>query len=125
MYRFDSQRHINILQAAIEVIQGEEIFIEDKKPLSETLRKHLELEKEALDNANRLMGKTWVEENKGLKGLLQIWRDDEKRHHSVLKELTSKPYFQLGTNDMVALFREEKFLEERYRKSKAFKAKHE
>ena len=125
MYRFDSQRHINILQAAIEVIQGEEVFIEDKKPLSETLRKHIELEKEALYNANRLMGKTWVEENKGLKGLLQIWRDDEKRHHSVLKELTSKPYFQLGTNDMVALFREEEFLEERYRKSKAFKAKHE
>ena len=125
MYRLDSQRHINILQAAIEVIQGEEVFIEDKKPLSETLRKHLEFEKEALDNANRLMGKTWVEENKGLKGLLQIWRDDEKRHHAALKELTSKPYFRLGTNDMVALFREEEFLEDRYRKSKAFKAKHE
>jgi hypothetical protein len=122
MYRLDSQRHINILQAAIEVIEGENVFIEDRKPLAETLGKHLELEKEALDNANKILGKSWVDENKGLKGLLQMWRDDEKRHHAALKELTSKPYFRLGSNDMVALFRGEEFLEERHRRAEDFKA---
>ena len=36
MFRLDSQRHINIIQAAIEIIQGEEVFIEDRAPLKET-----------------------------------------------------------------------------------------
>ncbi len=121
MFRLDSQRHINILQAAIEIIKGEEVYIEDKKPLAETLEKHLALEKKALDNANKLLNKAWVDENKGLKGLLQLWRDDEKRHHRAIKDLTSNTYLRLSSNDMVALFRGEEFLEERYKKSKAFK----
>jgi len=123
MFRLDSQRHINILEAAIEIIEGEEVFIEDKKPLAETLEKHLELEKQALDNANKILGKSWVDENKGLKGLLQLWRDDEKRHHKAIKDLSSNTYLRPASNDMVALFRGEEFLEERYRKSKAFKEK--
>ena len=123
MYRLDSQKHINIIQAAIEVIQGEEVFIEDRKPLAETLKQHLELEKEALDNANKILNKIWVEENKGLKGLLELWREDERRHHKGLKEITSRPYIRLNSNDMVTLFRGEEFLEERYRRAKEFKAK--
>lgn len=123
MYRLDSQRHINIIQAAIEVIQGEEVFIDDRKPLAETLKQHLELEKEALDNANKVLGKAWVEENKGLKGLLEYWRDDERRHHKALKDLTSKPFIRMSSNDMVTLFRGEEFLEERYKKAKEFREK--
>ena len=57
MFKLDSQRHINILQAVIEVIEGEEVFIEDKTPLSKTLEKHLALEKQALDNANKILNK--------------------------------------------------------------------
>jgi hypothetical protein len=123
MFRLDSQRHINLLQAAIEVIEGEEVYIEDREPLAQTLGKHLELEKEALDNANRILAKLWVSENKGLKGLLEIWRDDEKRHHKTLRDLTSRPYFRLSNNDMVAIFRGEEFLEKRYRRSKEFMEK--
>ena len=123
LYLLDSQRHINILQAAIEIIRGEELFIEDRAPLAGTLGKHLELEKNALDNANKILNKIWIDENKGLKGLLELWRDDERRHHGGLKDLTSKPYFRLGSNDMVAIFRGEGFLEERYRKSKEFKSR--
>jgi hypothetical protein len=123
MLRRDSQRHINILEAVIEIIEGQEVFIEDKKPLAETMEKHLALEKQALDNANKILGKAWVDENKGLKGLLQLWRDDEKRHHRAIKDLSSKTYLRIASNDMVAIFRDEEFLEERYRKSKAFKEK--
>lgn len=123
MFRLDSQRHINIIQAAIEIIQGEEVFIEDRAPLKETFKKHLELEAEALKKANSVLKNQWVDENQGLKYLLQIWRDDEKRHHSALKNITSKPYIRMTSNDFVAMFRDEEFLEERYRKSKAFKEK--
>jgi hypothetical protein len=121
MFRLNSQRHINILEAAIEIIEGEEVFIEDKKPLAQTLEKHLALEKQALDNANKLLGKAWVDENKGLKGLLSLWREDEKRHHRAIKDLSSKTYLRLASNDMVALFRGEEFLEERYKKAKEFR----
>jgi hypothetical protein len=123
MYRLDSQRHINILQAAIEIIEGEEVYIENKKTLARTLKKHLELEEEALKTANKILNKVWIDENKGLKGLLQFWRDDEKRHHAGLKKLTSKIYFRIDSRDMVVLFRDEDFLEERYRRSKAFREK--
>ena len=81
------------------------------------------LEKQALDNANKLLGKAWVDENKGLKGLLSLWREDEKRHHRAIKDLSSKTYLRLASNDMVALFRGEEFLEERYKKAKKFREK--
>ena len=122
MFRLDSQRHINIIQAAIEIIQGEDVFIEDRAPLKETFKKHLEAE--ALKKDNGLLRKQWVEENQGLKNLLQMWRDDEKRHHAALKTITSKPYIRMTSNDFVSTFRDEEFLEDRYRKSKAFKEQH-
>lgn len=31
MFRLDSQRHINMLQAVIDVVEGEDVFIEEKK----------------------------------------------------------------------------------------------
>ncbi|MBN2335390.1 hypothetical protein JXL21_07490 [Candidatus Bathyarchaeota archaeon] len=123
MFRLDSQRHINILQAAIEIIEGEDVFIEDKQDLKESLKKHLELEAEALKKANQLLGRQWINETQGLKQLLEMWRNDEKRHHAALKELSQRTYFQLNSNDFVQMFRGEDFLEERYRRAKAFKEK--
>ena len=123
MFRLDSQRHINILQAVIEIIEGEDMLIEDKKDLKESLVKHLELEAEAIKKANKVLGKQVINETQGLKILLEIWRDDEKRHHKALKELSTKTFYQLGVNDMVALFRDEEFLEERYLRAKQFKEK--
>lgn len=125
MFRLDSQRHINIIQAAIEIIEGEDVFIEDREPLRETLKKHLELEAEALKRANDLLKKQWIDETSGLKNLIEMWRDDEKRHHKSLKQIISKPYLRLASNDMVTLFRDEVFLEERYRRGKAFREKQE
>ena len=123
MFRLDSQRHINIIQAAIELLEGEDVFTEDKEPLKESLARHLELEAEALRRANTILGKVWVEETKGLKELLHMWRDDERRHHAAIKDLASRTYFRLTSNDMVALFRDEAFLEDRYRKSRQFREK--
>ena len=122
MFRLDSQRHVNILQAAVEIINGEEVYIEDRNTLANTLSKHLELEAEALKNANKILSQDWVDENKGLKNLLELWRG-EKRHHSALKRIVDRPYFRIGSNDLVAVFRGEEFIEERYRRSKEYKEK--
>lgn len=125
MFRLDSQRHINIIQAAIEIIEGEDVFLEDREPLRESLKKHLELEAEALKKANMLLRKQWIDETKGLKNLIELWRDDEKRHHKSLKEIINKPYLRLASNDMVTLFRDEVFLEERYKRGKEYREKKE
>ena len=63
MFRLDSQRHINIIQAAIEIINGEEVYIEDRGPLKKSFKKHLELEAEALKKANSVLRNLWVDEN--------------------------------------------------------------
>jgi len=68
----------------------------------------------ALKKANNVLRNQWVGENQGLKNLLQIWRDDEKRYHAALKNITSKPYIRMTSNDFVSMFRDEEFLEDRY-----------
>jgi hypothetical protein len=123
MFRLDSQRHINILQAVTEVIEGEDVLIEDKKELQESLKKHLELEAEAVKRANKVLSKQMINENQGLKMLLEIWRDDEKRHHKALQELMKKTFYPIGATDMVAIFKGEEFLEERHLRAKQFKEK--
>jgi hypothetical protein len=123
MFRLDSQRHIYVLQAVVEVIEGEDMLIEDKKELHDSLKKHLELEAEALKKANNVLGKRMINENQGLKMLLEIWRDDEKRHHKALQELAKKNYFQISATDMVTIFKGEEFLERRYLRSKQFREK--
>ena len=103
-----------------EVIEGVDVFIEDRKPLKETFKKHLELESESLNRANSVLRRQWVDETPGLKNLIQMWRDDEKRHHEGLKKIISKPFIRMASNDMITIFRGEEFLEERYRKSKEY-----
>ena len=125
MFRLDSQRHINILQTVAEVVQGEEIFMEDKEELTESLKKHLELEAEAIKMANNLLGKSIIAENQGLNLLLEGWRYDERRHHKTLQNLTNKLYFRIGSTDFVSMFRDEDFIEERYRRHKEWEEKAE
>ena len=120
MFKLDSQRHVNLIQSSIDVIEGGDIFMEDKQILGDSLSEHLSLEAEALKRADMVLGKSIVRDNEGLKGLLEIWRDDEKRHHKVLKNLVSKKYFSIDERDMVSMFRDEAFLEERYQRSKRF-----
>ncbi len=70
-----------------------------------------------------MLKKQWIDETKGLKNLIEMWRDDEKRHHNALKKMINKPYFRLAANDMIGIFRDEEFLEDRYRKSKEYRAR--
>ncbi len=119
----DCQKHIHILQACIEIINGEDVLLEDKKDIKENLLKHIKIEEESIKKADKILRKTFIQDNKGLTELLNIWRDDEKRHAKALKKLADRTYFQLSSNDWVGIFREEPFLEKRYLSAKKFQEK--
>jgi hypothetical protein len=116
----DCHKHIDLLQACIEIIKGEDVLLEDKKDIKENLSKHIKIEEDSIKKADKILRKTIIQDNKGLTELIKIWRDDEKRHTEALKKLADQTYFRLSTNDWVGLFRDEMFLEERYVRSKKF-----
>ena len=63
----------------------------------------------------------WIRETKGLKELITQWRDDEKRHHQALRNLTRVPFFridEIGSDSFIALFQGWEKLEERYTRQK-------
>lgn len=123
MIRLDSQKHIDICRAAIDIIEGKDVLMEERRDLRESLKRHLELEKESIDAANGILKHGWVSDNQGLNELIRGWRDDERRHHKALKELSEKRFFRVESTDWVSLFREEDFLEERYLRSKKYQQK--
>jgi hypothetical protein len=123
MIMFDSQKHIEILQAAIDIIKGTEVLMEDRKDLKEGLKRHLLLEMESIKASEKVLNYRWVVNTTGLKELLEGWRDDEKRHHQALKKLSNKLFIEASPNDFSTLFRGDDFLEERYLRSKRMQEK--
>jgi rubrerythrin len=118
MIMFDSQKHIEVLQAVIDIIQGKDVLREDRKDLKEGLKRHLSLEMESIKASEKILNYRWLVNTPGLKELLEGWRDDEKRHHQALKKLSNKLYIEANPNDFSTLFRGDDFLEERYLRSK-------
>ncbi|MBN1682847.1 hypothetical protein JW865_04770 [Candidatus Bathyarchaeota archaeon] len=116
----DSQKHIEILQTAIEIIKGQDILIKDREEIKTNLKKHLELEEDSINRGDNLLKFNWLRENKGLASLIESWRDDEKRHHKFLKELSEKPFILINSNDFASVFRDETFFEDRYVRSKKY-----
>jgi rubrerythrin len=125
MINLDSRKHIDICHTAIEILQGRDVFKEHKDDLLKGLKEHMELEKDSVKRANKLLKSNLISENKALKALLEKLRDDEKRHHNALKKLSEKPFFQIDPNDFTVIFQGEDFAEDRYRKSKEFREKRE
>ena len=123
MIMFDSQKHMVSLQAAIDIIEGKDVLTEDRKGLKEGLKRHIELEMESIKAAEKTLKHLWVQNTAGLKVLLETWRDEEKRHHKILKQLSEKPYIKI--DQMHAAFRDNYFFEERYLRSKQFLEKQE
>jgi hypothetical protein len=123
MIMFDSQKHIEILQAAIDNIEGHDILKEDRKELREGLKKHIELEMESIKSAEKVLNFTWLRNTKGLRELIEGWRDEEKRHHQSLKKLSMKPFIMADPNDLTTLFQNDEWIEERYLRSKRMQEK--
>lgn len=121
MIQTDSMKHIDMLQSAKEIIQGQDILIKDRNVLKVNLQKHLEFEKTSIEKGNQLLRYQWIKDKKGLHTLLQNWRNEEKRHHNFLKTLAKKPYIPISSGDWHAIFgTEETFFEKRYLRSKRF-----
>ena len=120
MIRHDSQKHIMMLKIIVDFLDGKEVFTQDRKSLVDTLKKHLELEKESIHKGETLLNQSWLRDRKGYRTIIESWVEDERRHHKFLKELSEKPYIPISSDDFAAVFRDEDFFEERYRRSKAF-----
>ena len=118
MIQLDSKKHIEICKLAIEVLEGEEVFSEDKTEIIGGLRDHVELEKGSIDRANEMLKNVWISENQALSEMIKKLRDDERSHHETLRKLTEKPFFRFDPQDLMVIMRGFEFAEERYRRSK-------
>jgi rubrerythrin len=125
MIQLDSRKHIDICETAIEILMGEDVLKEEKQELLEGLRAHIELERGAIERANEILKNTWIKENKALTALFKKLRDDERRHHQMLKNLTDQTFFRQDPRDLAYVFRDTGFLEARYRRSRDFWRKRE
>ena len=67
---YDSQKHIEICQLVIEVLQGTDILRAERQELLTGLKRHITLEKEAINTANQVLKNEWMRETKGLKELI-------------------------------------------------------
>ena len=123
MIMLDSRKHIAICQAAIQVLEGEEVFTDDKPVIMENLAKHLEIEAEALKRANKLLQNEWIIETQALNEMIKKLRDDERKHIETMKKLVEKPFFKFDPRDLVVVMRGMEFAEERYKKQQAFREK--
>jgi bacterioferritin (cytochrome b1) len=118
MIMFDSQKHMVSLQAAIDIIEGRDVLREDRKDLKDGLKRHIELEMESIKAAEKTLQYVWVRNTPGLKFLLEAWRDEEKRHHRILKQLSERPFIKI--DQLATAFKGEDFFEKRYLSSKRF-----
>ena len=128
MMQLDSMKHVDVCHVALDVLLGEDVLQTEKKELVDGLKRHVELEKGAVDMVNKMLKNVWIKENQGLKVLIERLRDDEKNHHQALKELTEKTFFRLDTShDFSAIWRlshgDVEWLEERYARSRKHEKK--
>jgi hypothetical protein len=101
------------------ILQGQDVFKENKAEILKGLKEHKTLEEDTrAQRANKILGSVWIRENQALKILIEKLRDDEKRHNTALDKLTSKPFFRLDPRDFTVIMQSQEFAEERYRKSK-------
>ena len=121
MIRHDSQKHIMMLGVVLNFLDsGEDVYIADRRGLADSLKRHLELEKESIQQGEQLLKHSWIRDRKGYKSIIESWVQDEKRHHKFLKQLSDAPFTPIISDDLFSGFRDEVFFEERYRSSKAF-----
>jgi hypothetical protein len=91
MIMFDSQKHIEALQTVIDNLEGRDILKDDRMDLREGLRRHIELELESIKAAEKVLDYSWLRKIPGLKEIIEAWRDDEKRHHRILRSSQRSP----------------------------------
>ncbi|MEM3012898.1 MAG: hypothetical protein QW084_06010 [Candidatus Hadarchaeales archaeon] len=83
----DSVKHARMYEAALKLLQGmvrEEVKEEQLREQEELLRKHLKWEEELLEKIDSVLPQV---EDERVRMLLQAIREDERRHHLLLKKV--------------------------------------
>jgi rubrerythrin len=82
----DSNKHATLLKALRKAVEGPTPFISEKErdKIGEGIAKHIEIEAKAIETYQELADKSGSEQ---VKTIALMIREDEVRHHALLKEL--------------------------------------
>ena len=82
----DSQKHAALLRSLKKAVEGPTPFIstEERDTIAKGIEKHIEMEKEAVETYTDLMNES---DNKQVQTIAAMIREDELKHHALLKEL--------------------------------------
>jgi len=105
--QLDSTKHVEMCVTAIEVLEGEKPFGEDRVELEVGLDHHMELEEESFKRAELLLGNPAVSENEGLRRIIEAWKADEVAHHGLLRDLTRGRFTRRRLMDTYSSYRAE------------------
>ncbi len=81
----DSLKHADMLQALIDLNAGTLVTIVDKEDMRTSLEKHVEQEEKMLNRLEEILERA---EDPKAKSLLKQIAEDERRHHTILEEVT-------------------------------------
>ncbi|MDQ1280543.1 MAG: hypothetical protein QG670_1806 [Thermoproteota archaeon] len=113
MLAVDSRKHVDICMTAIEVLEGNDVLKPEKVEILRGMQHHVELEKESIDAANKMLKNGWIREIGGLSELIKKLRDDEIEHHRIAKKLAESAFFRIDSMGMASLH-DVDWLEEKY-----------
>lgn len=84
----DSMKHANMLRATIVLLSGAKIFLteEERERISDQIKRHIELEKMAMETYSSLLDQALDEK---VKLFLDYILKDEKKHHELLLRIDS------------------------------------
>jgi len=57
MIELDSRKHIDICQTVIEILEGKDVFKENKEELIKGLQEHIEMEQGAIERTEKILKK--------------------------------------------------------------------
>ncbi|MFW9955101.1 MAG: ferritin-like domain-containing protein [Candidatus Thorarchaeota archaeon] len=82
----DSQKHATLLKSLKKAVEGPTPFIstQERDKIAKGIQKHIDLEAEAVKTYGELIEKS---DNEQVKTIASMIREDEFRHHALLKEL--------------------------------------
>ena len=82
----DSKKHATLLKSLKKAVEGPTPFIstDERDKIAKGIEKHILMEADAIETYGQLIDKSENEQVKTIAGMI---REDEKRHHQLLKEL--------------------------------------
>ena len=82
----DSNKHATLLKSLKKAVEGPTPFIstEERNKIAKGIEKHIQMEATAIETYGELVEKS---DNEQVKTIAAMIREDEKRHHKLLKEM--------------------------------------